>query len=663
MKKLFLCLFCLALPVAGNAQNLTFTSSETRHRDVSAVALDCNADYPVTAARAGSELALTVWDKDRVVNRLGSAGFTTDGPIAVATGQGVAGGPNFKIVTASLMPQTAPTNMRGRIQITTWGVAGGQINRMRTRILTNLPANPEKLALTWTSAGLILGSFSGGSRLNLARFDVNFVTGQTNPPAVSVITNIDDFALDGDRNLPKAVLAIRVSDRIRMQDIDALTGARVELFRTPVSFALPGNPDLDEFDVQRIKAAGNDTATTRLVALDNTGVATVFSSATNSQQLSNIPLDSVSAMVGSSVTVNAIGTRSDDGRYINLATNDHCTDRNGQAARAPVGCFIDGNTAQNNAFDDLAFTAKISGSNRLRVSSWSIQNCSAGGFTIAGPIASAPATPPAGVFAAAGTHVDPANNLTCVGVPSAGQAVVSFRWLPAGVAAGTIASVNQQIEIQEVGVACPAVPDPRSTTGSLANITQNGSCIFTETNVNEHAEVLRPNTTYRWRVRSFDRPSASLGPFSAFTTFTTGGPPEEANFIAPSPAPQNNFPTQGKALDLIFDRARAAFVSARWAAPSCRPSTFDGTIVATKRILTGFDQDGDNIPDTKLVAIGGTFAGTCHATTPFCQADNIRVEQPDDPLDPAIPVEYLLQLEQTNTFGSSLSHMTFSVKP
>ncbi|MGI9351994.1 MAG: hypothetical protein ACR2O3_10565, partial [Rhizobiaceae bacterium] len=245
----------ILIPAMAVAQNTSYFDSETRHENVGSIALDCSSDYPVTAASAGTNLAVSVWDKSLQIARLDFKQTGSSGPVAVATGHGLAGSPNFKILTASLMPEISPPNLRGRIQLISWGVGNGEIIRLRTRVLEQQRANADELHMAWTSSGLVLGALHTDSDLlDLMSFDVNFITGEIGQPSISTQTEVSDFALDGDPQLPAAVLAMRINDTVTVQSVGYNQPADNRYrIRVPDGFTLPPPDNLNGFDVAVIK--------------------------------------------------------------------------------------------------------------------------------------------------------------------------------------------------------------------------------------------------------------------------------------------------------------------------------------------------------------------------------------------------------------------------
>ncbi|MGB3407081.1 MAG: hypothetical protein WBA67_06265 [Jannaschia sp.] len=660
----FLCLAPFVLGAAANSQQLRFTDSSARHDAVQSLDIDCGSGFPVAVAGSDTDMEVSVWAASTDLARMDSAMMSATGPVAVTTGQGVAGTAFFKTVTASVLEDGTPL-------LTVWGVGNGALSRMTSLPLQSLPKNPVKLEIVWTSTGLVLASLTGppvARRLDLVALNVNYATGAAGIASRTTLDGASDFSLGGDPAFPEAAVAIRTASGIFVRDYDPAEGDLSDtLFRTAEGFALaPVDPDnLTSFDVGVADLDEGGERIVRLAVLRDDGHAFLVSE-TGTSAFRDVPLQSVSLALGPADHQNfqALGQRVSDGRFAALNGSSSCDDTRGQVAAIPRGCFINPASPMIRPFDHEAYTVKIAGNGRMRLSSWMQRECRVGGGRVTPPPSEVRGAVNFGVVPA---PVDPVAGLACAGLP-APEPVVTFRWAPVTTPptlAGQSVAVDGQLVITTVagGAACAAPGDPRTGDTTREPPATNGmprDCIVRHANTNEDSVSLSPNTDYTWSVRLFDAQTGAITGFTAPVAFTVGGPPASARFIAPSPAPANDFPTPGKTLQLGPRNVVGKTVTVRWDPPACQPSSYAATLVertetlipCTPEEIRATPPGEECIPRRVIGVTPETISGACPAGSAVCQASGFYVER---------AAEYLLDLRQFNAFGSAESRLLFSV--
>ncbi|MEM1237436.1 MAG: hypothetical protein AAGI10_10735 [Pseudomonadota bacterium] len=667
-----------------HAQHLEFMDSAARGSSITDIDLDCHSGYPVSIAGNSDDFDLTVWDQKPGVSRFDSASATSSGPVAVASGQGLAGSANFKVVTASIGDDGTP-------QVRVWGVGNGDLSQMSSLALPMLPKSPVKMELGWSASGITLASLAAdGSTLDLVGFDVNFITGSVGPINRRTVAGVSDMAMDAHPDFAESVVVLKTSQGLRVREFDPAQGDLGDsLFGTAPGFALldvePGTRAA--FDVA---VSTNDGLSERDIwvnALDSDGFP-VRVAASGISNISGDQMTSIASVAGAD-NVNSFQTMGEraDGRFISVSPIDECDPTIGQAAVAAQGCFLTLSPDRIMTLEDNAYSAKISASGKLRVSSWRQTSCFEGrGIRVPGP--GDPPPPPTTStvnFALASTQTAPAAGAACAGTPVP-QPVVTLRWVPAmtgPVPPGAI-SVRSQVQIQPANAACPAPADPRA--GDTTQEPADRGCIVIDTNVNETSTSLLPSTNYVWRVRTYT-PNVggtvgALSPFSPFAPFRVGGPPEKPSFITPTPEPDDSFPTEGKTIKLGPGAVAGTTVSVRWQPPSCLPTNFavwntdtvetvipcpeeeerrtgretggsrGGEQPSDRRTRDG-DEEEDCEPQVIVDERPSTRSGTCPLGASYCQADGIYVRRNS---------ENVLHVEQFNAFGTSYSTMEFNVE-
>ncbi|MGH6864683.1 MAG: hypothetical protein ACREDO_00510 [Methyloceanibacter sp.] len=163
---------------------------------------------------------------------------------------------------------------------------------------------------------------------------------------------------------------------------------------------------------------------------------------------------------------------------------------------------------------------------------------------------------------AAPVIISPLDGAVCVGNPVGNTATVTFDFEEVENARGGSGEYQVEIRRQDAPTCIPNWSEPGSGFDNYPE------CWIADTNTHFHAESLDQNTFYRWRARGSDvtvDPIAS-GPYTAFQTFKTAGPP-----TAP---PSFTAPTEGQVITLPAGVVGQSF-TASWSPPECEPASFN----------------------------------------------------------------------------------------
>jgi len=157
--------------------------------------------------------------------------------------------------------------------------------------------------------------------------------------------------------------------------------------------------------------------------------------------------------------------------------------------------------------------------------------------------------------------VSPLDGAVCVGSLAGNAASVPFDFEEVEGARGGSGEYQVEVRRQDAPTCVVTWTEPGSGFDNYPE------CWIADTNTDFHAESLDQNTFYRWRVRASDvtvDPIAS-GPFSAFQTFKTAGPPLQP--------PTFTVPTEGQVISLPSGVVAQTF-TASWSPPECEPASF-----------------------------------------------------------------------------------------